>query len=112
MAKLYANENFPLPAVLALRDLGHDILTSLEAGKANQSLPDEAVLAYARQQGRVLLTLNRKHFIRLHQSNPDHPGIIVCTFDPDFPGMARRIAEAIQQDEPMHGRLARVNRPG
>ena len=28
IARLYANENFPLPVVFALRELGHDVLTS------------------------------------------------------------------------------------
>jgi len=31
----------------------------------------------------VLITFNRKHFIHLHKRNPEHYGIIVCTFDPD-----------------------------
>ncbi len=31
MAKLYANENFPLKVVQALRTLGHDFLTSQES---------------------------------------------------------------------------------
>lgn len=30
MARLYANENFPLPAVEELRRLGHDVLTTYE----------------------------------------------------------------------------------
>lgn len=30
MARLYANENFPLPVVEALRRLGHDVLTIQE----------------------------------------------------------------------------------
>jgi hypothetical protein len=42
LARLYANENFPLPAVKRLRELGHDVLTTIEAGKANQSIDDQA----------------------------------------------------------------------
>ncbi len=34
MAHLYGNENFPLPVVEALRRLGHEVLTSHEAGNA------------------------------------------------------------------------------
>jgi hypothetical protein len=34
MAKLYSNENFPLPVVEELRQLGHDVLTIQETGKA------------------------------------------------------------------------------
>ncbi len=112
MAKFYSNENFPLPAVLALRSLGYDVLTSLEAGNANQSTPDEDVLAFAAQHQRILLTLNRLHFFRLHRIAPDHSGIIACTFDPNYADLANRISEACQQNEPMKGKLVRVNRPG
>lgn len=112
MARFYTNENFPLPVAQALRVLGHDVLTSLESGKANQSILDEDVLAFARQEGRILLTLNRKHFIQLHKMNIDHPGIITCTFDPNFSELAKRISETILQNESIAGKLLRINRPG
>jgi hypothetical protein len=34
MASLYTNENVPLEVVAELRRLGHDVLTSYEAGNA------------------------------------------------------------------------------
>ena len=111
MARLYANENFPLPVVEELRRLGHDVLTIHETGKAGQSVPDETVLAFACVDGRGLLTLNRKHFIRLHNEQPHHAGIVVCTFDPDFVGQARRIHKAIESQAQLPGQLIRVNRP-
>lgn len=111
MAAIYSNENFPLPAVQELRRLGHDVLTIQETGQAGNALPDEAVLSSAAAQGRILLTLNRKHFIRLHQMNPSHAGIVVCTFDPDFVALAQRIDEAINGQEDLTGQLLRVNRP-
>jgi len=83
---LYANENFPLPTVEVLRELAHDVLTSHDAGRTNRKIPDEEVLSFAVSQGRALLTLNRRHFVRLHQINPAHSGIIVCAVDPDFKG--------------------------
>jgi hypothetical protein len=43
VARFYANENFARPAVEQLRDLGHDVLTILEAGKAEQAIPDNEV---------------------------------------------------------------------
>jgi hypothetical protein len=46
-ARLYSNENFPLPVVEALRQKGHDVLTTRDAGKANEGIPDEDVLAFA-----------------------------------------------------------------
>ncbi|MBI4025373.1 MAG: DUF5615 family PIN-like protein [Verrucomicrobia bacterium] len=65
MARFYSNENFPLPVVKELRRLGHDVLTSLDAGNANQRIADAEVLQFASQEGRILLTLNRKHFVPL-----------------------------------------------
>ncbi|MBM3239859.1 hypothetical protein FJZ31_26545 [Candidatus Poribacteria bacterium] len=111
MAWLYANENFPLPVVEERRRLGHDVLTTREAGKAGQSVTDEEVLAFASADGRAVLTLNRRHFIRLHREQPKHAGIIVCTYDPDFVGQAGRIHAAIESQAKFSGQLIRVNRP-
>jgi hypothetical protein len=111
MARLYANENFPLPVVEELRRLGHDVVTVQETGKASQSVPDETVLELAVADNRGVLTINRKHFIRLHGSRPDHSGIVVCTFDRDFVGQAARIHSAIGAVPQLAGQLIRVNRP-
>jgi hypothetical protein len=111
MARLYANENFPLPVVEALREAGHDVITVSETGKADQSWPDVDVLEFASQDDRALLTLNRKHFIRLHRQSSDHAGIIACTFDPDFTAQAGRIHNAIVSAGDLRGQLIRVNRP-
>lgn len=105
MALLYSNENFPLPVVKELRRLGHDVLTVLEAGKAEQAIEDEDVLAFAVSLGRAVLTINRKHFIRLHRQQPSHAGIIVCTYDPDFVGQATRIHAALQSQSQLAGQI-------
>lgn len=110
MTALYSNENFPLPAVLELRLLGHDVLTIQETGRADRALPDEAVLAFAADQQRILLTLNRRHFILLHNAGKPHAGIIACTFDPDFVALARRVHTALAQEPDMRQKLVRVNR--
>ena len=62
MARLYSNENFPLPVVEELRRLGHAVLTPREAGETGKSVPDEQVLAFATAEARALITPNRKHF--------------------------------------------------
>lgn len=111
MARLYADENFPLPVVVELRNLGHDVLTADEAGQAGQSIPDSAVLGFATAQGRAVLTLNRRHFIGLHSTSPAHAGITVCTFDTDSAGQAVRIDAAVRPLPSLAGRLLRVNRP-
>jgi hypothetical protein len=69
MARLYSNENFPLPTAEELRRLGHDVLTIQDASQSNEAMSDESVLAFAHSTSRALLTLNRKHFIRLHRQN-------------------------------------------
>jgi len=79
MARLYANENFPLPVVNRLRALGHDVLTSKDAGNSNQRIPDEEVLRFAISQGRAVVTQNRDDFCRLHRASSAHAGIIVCS---------------------------------
>lgn len=112
MYRLYANENFPLPVVEELRRLGHDVLTTYESGRAGRAIPDDEVLAFATSEKRILVTLNRKHFVRLHQTSPDHSGIVVCTFDADFVGLAHRTHFALEEMPGMVGRLVRVNRSG
>ena len=110
MARLYSNENFPLPVVEELRRLGHNVLTVLEAGKAELAIADDEVLIFTMSLERAVLTLNRKHFIRLHKDFPAHFGIIVCTYDPDFIFQAGRIHATIQLQEQLEGQLLRVNR--
>jgi hypothetical protein len=111
MARIYANENVALPVVEELRLLGHDVLTTLDAGNAGRAIPDEEVLAYATAEMRIVLTINRRHFLRFHQSQPKHAGIIVCTFDRDFAGQAGRIHSALVGKSSYSGELLRVNRP-
>jgi hypothetical protein len=111
MARLYSNENFPLPVVEELRRLGHDVLTIQETGKANQEIPDEDVLIAASTDGRAVLTINRKDFKRLYRLSPDHKGVILCTADRNFAGQATRINAAIKKYDSLAGRLIRVNRP-
>ena len=110
--RIYANENFPRKVVERLRELGHDVLTTKDAGNAGRGVPDEEVLAFAIAAGRAVLTLNRRDFLRLHRASQAHAGIIVCTEDPDIEGQASRIDAAIQGAGTLEGQVLRVNRPG
>lgn len=112
MALLYSNENFPLAAVHSLRDFGHDVLTTLEAGQANQAIQDEAVVQYAINLNRIVITLNKRDFINIHRKNSNHVGIIVCSTDSDFFALAERVNNALQEHNPAHGKLIRVNKRG
>jgi hypothetical protein len=111
MEKLYANENFPAPVVMELRNLGHDVLTIEETVRAGQAEPDHEVLATAAADGRAVVTHNRRHFIALHRQSAEHRGIIVCTADPKFRELAIRVHEAIERSPSLDGELLRVNRP-
>jgi hypothetical protein len=110
MAFFYTNENFPLKLVLLLREMGHDVLTSHEAGNANQRIPDLDVLEFSAKSGRILLTLNRRDFIALHQEMPTHAGLIVCTQNPDLREQAGQIHIMVQKTGDLTGKLVRINR--
>lgn len=112
MARLLADENFPYPVTVDLRLLGHDVMTSDDLGRADQGLDDREVLALALREGRAVVTLNRRDFVRLHEQSSGHAGIVVCSFDIDFTGQARRIDTALADEPTLANRLLRINRPG
>jgi hypothetical protein len=110
MADCYANENFPLPVAEVLRESGHNLLTTYESGKADRAMSDDDILAFATGESRIVLTLDRRHFIRLHQAMPNHSGIIVCTCDPDFEALTGSIHSELEVSLDRTGRLVRINR--
>ena len=111
MALLYSDEGFPAAVSRWLRTLGHDVLTVQQAGQSNQRIPDDEVLAYAKNLRRAVLTVNRIDFIKLHRASSDHAGIIVCTEDSNREALARRIDAAISAESPLSRKLIRINRP-
>lgn len=109
MARLYADEQFPRPVVEHLRRLGHDVLTVQAAGNAGTSDPE--VFAFAFENDRAILTQNRRDFVKLHRSNLNHAGMIICSQDQDFIGLAERTHQAISAEDSLIGKLIRVVRP-
>src|SRR5437016_6183048 len=105
MARLYADEGFPLDVVEELRQKGHDVPTTQEASRAGRRIPDPDQLSFAHENTRAILTLNRRDFMRLHIQHADHCGIIVCTVDPDTAALAGRIDSTIHTEEPLTGKL-------
>jgi hypothetical protein len=105
---LYADEDFPFPVVEQLRQLGHDVMTVQEDGRAGSADPD--VLARAHALGRTLLTHNRGDYERLHRQGAAHSGILSATRDNDFPRLGARIDAALVGLAPGRWCL-RVNRP-
>lgn len=111
MAKLYADEDCSYPVVQQLRQLGRDVLTAHEASQANQGIEDRTVVMFATAAGRVLVTFNRCHFIRLHSEVSLYAGIIVCTRDDHVVALAKRIHVQLQSSSALHGQLLRITRP-
>ncbi len=109
MARLYADEQFPRPVVEHLRSLGHDVLTVQEAGNAGNA--DSDVFAFAIANDRAILTQNRRDFVKLHRSQSDHAGVIICSDDQNFIKLAKRIHEAIAAENDLSGKLIRIIRP-
>jgi predicted nuclease of predicted toxin-antitoxin system len=114
VVRLYADENFEFPVIIRLREKGYDILTALEAGNANQGIPDEDVLKFAIEQHRAVITLNYSDFKNLHKRYPEHSGIVICTGTrrkDDRDSFADRIHLALRDQEFLEGKLIRVNLP-
>lgn len=112
--RLYANENIPLALVASLRSLGHDVVAMREVGHANRSFPDHRVLEEAVTDARAVLTFNRWDFValdrRAQQTGRTHRGMVVCSEDRDFGGLAQRIHERIASMASLDGVLVRVDR--
>lgn len=109
MLKFYSNENFPLEMVDLMRGMSYDILTSYEAGQANQKIPDNVVLEYATSAGRIVITENRQDFINLHSTTSNHAGIVICKADRDYAGKVQVLHDFFTRDaRSMANRLLRV----
>ncbi|MFH7243234.1 MAG: DUF5615 family PIN-like protein [Spirulina sp.] len=113
--RFYANENLTAELVEALRKLGHDVLTSYEAGTANQRIPDNQVLANATADERAVLTFNRDDFLALHRSGINHSGIVVCKDNSDEQKLSHALNDYLATQDTLNDRLLRVmqrNQPG
>ncbi len=112
MARLYADEDFPLLVVEELRRLGHDVRTVQEAGRAGQGVDDAEVLTDATADQRAVLTHNHSDFRRLHRQGQAHEGIISCTQDPwDPSGLAQRVHAGISLLSDLANQFIRIVRP-
>jgi len=105
------DENFDLPVVKGLRALGYDILTMNDLDLVNQSIPDDKVLEIATELERVLITFNRRDFIRLHRQDDNHAGIIVCTQNRDIEVLISQIELILRSETSFKKKLFRVYKP-
>ena len=109
MISFYSNENLDADLVGAIRELGYDVLTSYEAGQANQGISDEAVLRYATLNGRCILTFDRGDFLVLHQGMVDHCGVVACKEAADYSAQVQALHNYLSQDQKgLENRLLRL----
>lgn len=73
--RFHIDESVPMPDVIAgaLRRAEVDVTTTVEAGLRGRD--DLTQWAFARQAGRVIVTCDAD-FLRAHERNADHPGIV------------------------------------
>ena len=82
--RLLADENFPRPTVLALRQDGHDVLW---ARTDCRSEPDTLLLDIAESQSRIVLTLDKDFWqIALRRRQPlQKAGVVLLRVHPAIP---------------------------
>ena len=105
----------PVRIVNKLRRLGYDVVTVQQLQGTSEpeiGLLDEFVLDTARTLRRAVLTMNEKHFCRLHYAKPGHHGVIICTQTPDWTKRAKEIDDAIKGEAPLLGKLIYVPAKG
>ena len=110
MAELLVDVSFPRITTVELRLLGHDVMSLEEDVAGGRYCSDVEVRQTARLTKRILLTLDGRSFARFAPTEDDHPGIIVCDFDPDFVGQAHRIDAMLAARDRLDGQIVRVGR--
>jgi predicted nuclease of predicted toxin-antitoxin system len=112
MAKFsfYSNENFALGMVKILRKLGHTVITSYDAGQANQKKSDNEVLDFATRNNLAVITFNREDFIELHNNGIQHSGIIICKDSRDYQGQIEFLHNYLQTQASLINRLVRIKK--
>ena len=91
--RFHLDEHIPFVVAAALRRFGIDVTTTPEAGL--RQADDLAHLAFARQEGRVLVT-HDADFLRYHTQGMAHTGIAYCQKG------SRTIGEMIETLRLMH----------
>jgi predicted nuclease of predicted toxin-antitoxin system len=94
--KFYLDENVPAAVCKSLRRRGIDVLATQEVGRGG--LPDDAQLAFALHEGRVMVTLD-SDLIALAGRGAEHAGIAYAK-----PG-TRSIGELVRALLLIHGTL-------
>jgi predicted nuclease of predicted toxin-antitoxin system len=84
--KFLADENFPMPSVVLLREAGHDVQ---HIGDIASGVADEDVVVRANESGRTILTFDSDlGTLAIARHQPAHSGIVyfrLFSYMPDTP---------------------------
>ena len=96
--KFLADENFPRPALVALRKAGGDVFSIAEE---YPGVPDEDVAAICADQGRILLTFDKDSGeLVFRRGLPAGSGVVLFRIPPDSPEKAAGVVLALVQSQP------------
>lgn len=107
--RVLADENFPRPALDALRKAGWDVFSIAEECPG---VSDEEVAALCEEQKRILLTFD-KDFGELifRRGLPAGSGVVLFRITPESPEEAADVALALVESQPdLHGSFCVVTR--
>ena len=80
--RFFLDEDITDNVAIGLRARGVDALSVHEIGRGGQGIDDDEQLAYAAEQGRVLVTYNRRDFqpidAKWREEGRQHAGILWC----------------------------------
>jgi predicted nuclease of predicted toxin-antitoxin system len=90
--RLLANENFPLDAVIALREAGHDVAWIREDSRG---ITDDAVLRRAQEESRIAMTFDKDFGeLAFRAKLPSQCGVILFRITPKSPQYIAEVAVA------------------
>jgi predicted nuclease of predicted toxin-antitoxin system len=110
LARFLADESFDFGAVKALREAGYDVRTIVEV---SPGISDEAVIAMAVRENRVLLTADMDSGQLVYASGGTTRGVILARFpERARPALARVVLEFLRRTTADLARSFVVLQPG
>lgn len=110
--KFLADENFPMPSVLVLREAGHDVQ---HVGDIAGGSTDEDVVTCANESGRTILTFDSDlGTLAIARNQPARGGIVyfrLFSYKPDIPARMLLDHLAANPDVDLAGRITVFDPP-
>src|SRR4051812_39992850 len=114
MAQILADEDVPARLSAELRLLGHAVtmVRQIDSSKSGSGISDRGVLTYAMERSWIVLTLNERHFRRLHKDIGWHSGIVIVKPENDgkrLTRLAKCIDVKLKSADDVRGRLFTID---